>query len=137
MSGVLDLTSLDGALLRYRILAYIVGTGLALLVFVGVPLQLAGYPQLVTVVGPIHGVFYIVYLAFALDLSRRARFTLIEMLAMIGAGLVPILAFVIERRITRRVRTGELLRWSLPGRPARPARPAGGSAAPSTDDLRR
>jgi hypothetical protein len=38
------------------------------------------------------------------------------MLLMVGAGLLPILAFVIERRITRRVRTEVLPRWSLPGR---------------------
>lgn len=112
---------LDGALLRYRVLAYVVGVGLATLVFVGIPLQVAGHPGLVAIVGPIHGFFYIAYLFLALDLSRRARFSLVEMLAMVGAGLLPILAFVIERRITRRVRTGELMRWSLPGRAHRPA----------------
>lgn len=120
--GVADFSTIDGALLRYRVLAYIVGVGLATLVFVGIPLQLAGYPQVVTIIGPIHGFFYILYLVFALDLSRRARFSFLEMLAMVGAGLVPILAFVIERRITRRVRTGELLRWHLPGRAPRPVR---------------
>jgi integral membrane protein len=114
---VLEWRSLEGALLRYRILAYTVGVGLATLVFVGVPLQYAaGLPQLDAIVGPIHGLFYIVYLIFALDLARRARFTLLEMLLMVGAGLLPILAFVIERRITRRVRTEVLPRWSLPGR---------------------
>ena len=108
-----DLRSLEGALLRYRVFAYIIGVGLATLVFIGLPLQYwAGVPQVDAIVGPIHGFFYIAYLIVALDLARRARFTLLEMLSMVGAGLLPILAFVIERRITRRVRTEVLPTWS-------------------------
>ncbi len=113
-------SGIEGSLLRYRVLAYIVGVGLATLVFVGIPLQIAGYPQLVAIAGPIHGVFYIIYLVTALDLARKARFSLLEMAAMIGAGLLPILAFVIERRITRRVRTEVLPTWHLPRRRVRP-----------------
>lgn len=123
--------NLDAALLRYRVLAYIVGVGLALLVFVGVPLQIAGYPQLVTIAGPIHGFFYIVYLITALDLARRARFSVWEMLAMVGAGLVPVLAFVIERRVTRRVRSGSVSAWSLPAWARRSAGPAASPADPA------
>ena len=108
-----DLRSLEGALLRYRVFAYIIGVGLATLVFIGLPLQYwAGVPQVDAIVGPIHGFFYIAYLIVALDLARRARFSLLEMLSMVGAGLLPILAFVIERRITRRVRTEVLPTWS-------------------------
>ena len=39
----------------------------------------------------------------AVDLARRARFTLLQMAAMVGAGFLPFLAFVIERRVGRRV----------------------------------
>lgn len=95
---------LGPALLRYRVMAYVVGVGLATLVFVGVPLQYgAGIPQVDEIVGPIHGFLYIVYLLAAVDLARRARFTLLQMAAMIGAGFVPLLAFVIEHRVTKRL----------------------------------
>jgi integral membrane protein len=95
---------MTGALLRYRVMAYIVGTGLMILVFIGVPLQVWGHhPVVVEIVGQIHGIMYIVYLIAAFDLARRARFTLPQMAAMIGAGLLPTLAFIIERKITRRV----------------------------------
>jgi integral membrane protein len=95
-----------GALLRYRVMAYIVGVGLFILVFVGIPLQIAGHKGVVQIVGPVHGFLYIVYLLAALDLARRARFTLLQMAAMIGAGLLPFLAFVIERRITKKINDG-------------------------------
>ena len=92
-----------GALLRYRILAYIVGTGLLILVFIGMPLKYWGHSNgVVAVVGPLHGFLYLVYLLFALDLWRRERWSLTRLVAMVAAGFVPGLAFVVERIMTRR-----------------------------------
>jgi integral membrane protein len=98
-------SGLTGALLRYKVMAYMVGVGLLVLVLVGVPLQYgANVPQVAEIVGPIHGFLYIVYLLAAVDLARRARFTLLQMAAMVAAGFLPFLAFIIERRVERRVR---------------------------------
>lgn len=91
------------ALLRYRIMAYVVGTFLIVLVFAGVPLQLLGHPGLVNVVGVIHGILYIVYLLAAYGLYRKAHFTFWQLVAMVLAGFVPFLAFYVERRTTRRI----------------------------------
>lgn len=105
-TGELDdpTAGVEAAFRRYRFMAYVVGVGLATLVFVGVPLQFgAGYPQVDSVVGVIHGFLYIVYLLVAVDLARRARFTMLQMAAMIGAGFIPLLAFVIEHRVHRRL----------------------------------
>jgi len=88
---------------RYQVMAYLVGVGLLVLVLVGVPLRYgAGHPGVVAVVGPIHGFLYIVYLAVAYDLARRARWSLPQMAAVALAGFVPFLAFVVERSVTRR-----------------------------------
>lgn len=92
---------MPAALLRYRVMAYVVGVGLIILVFVGMPLQYgAGSKAVVSIVGPAHGFLYIVYLLAVLDLVRRARLSFWSMLAMVAAGLVPFLAFIVERRIT-------------------------------------
>jgi integral membrane protein len=95
------------ALARYRVMAYLVGTGLLVLCLVGIPLQIAGMPEVVQIVGPIHGFLYLIYLAAAYDLARRARFTLLQLAAMVAAGLLPFLAFVLERRVVGRVREEE------------------------------
>lgn len=125
-------SSLRGAWRRYRVMANVVGVGLLILVFVGVPLQLAGIPAVVEIVGPIHGFLYIVYLLCALDLARRARFTIVQMLAMVGAGLLPFLAFIIERKISRRIRDEVLPTWgSLFRREAGGAGSDEGSGQPS------
>jgi integral membrane protein len=95
---------ISGAVLRYRVMAYVVGVGLVVLVFIGVPLQYAANaPGVVRVVGPIHGALYIVYLLAAADLARRARFGLLQLAAMVAAGFVPLLAFVMERNVMHRL----------------------------------
>jgi integral membrane protein len=90
-------------------MAMVVGTGLAVLCFVGVPLQLAGdnkwpWTAVVEIVGPLHGFLYITYLIVCLDLAGRARFKTVQLLGMVGSGLLPGLAFYMERKVTQRVR---------------------------------
>jgi len=97
--------NVDGALMRYRVMAYIVGVGLILLVFVGLPLRYAAHQKLaVQVVGTLHGYLYLVYLASALDLARRAHWRLGRIVAVVAAGFVPFLAFVVEHRVLRQMR---------------------------------
>ena len=62
-----------GTVLRYRVMAYITGVVLMVLCFVGIPLQLAGYPALVNVVGTVHGILYIIYLVAAALLAWKLR----------------------------------------------------------------
>ena len=93
------------ALTRYRVLAYIVGVGLLLLVLVAMPLKyFADSPGMVAVVGTAHGFLFLVYVLTALDLAVRARFSLVWTVAVLLAGTIPFLSFVAERRVTRDVR---------------------------------
>jgi integral membrane protein len=89
------------ALLRFRIIAYVVGIGLLVLVFVGVPLNhLAHQPAVVAFVGPVHGFLYIVYLLAAVDLAFRCRWPLPRTVLVMLAGTIPFLSFVAERKVT-------------------------------------
>ncbi|MHB8245822.1 MAG: DUF3817 domain-containing protein [Acidimicrobiales bacterium] len=95
---------LEGALLRYRLMAWIVGSMLLFLCVVALPLQYVAHRPAVATVGfTIHGIFYIVYLIAVADLGRRARFRLPEIVGLVCAGFLPGLAFFIERRTTRRL----------------------------------
>ena len=111
--GDVRLPGVDGALARYRIMAYAVGTGLIILVVFSLLQTVAAVKPEVAVIGVIHGVLYIVYLLAALDLARRARFKLWQMAAMVGAGFLPFLAFIIERRITKMARAKTLRSWRV------------------------
>ncbi len=100
-------TASRGALLRYRVLAWVVGVMLLVLVLVAMPLKyLAESPALVQTIGPVHGFLYMVYLLVAIDLAVKARWSPLGTLLVLLAGTVPFLSFVAERIVTRRVRAG-------------------------------
>jgi integral membrane protein len=90
------------AVLRYRVMAYITGTVLIVLVFVGIPLQVAGHPVVANDVGVVHGILYIIYLACAWILSRKLRLANKPTVIMLLAGTIPVMTFIVERWITRR-----------------------------------
>ena len=97
--------SVRGALLRYRLIAYVVGVVLLVLVLVAMPLKYAGdEPRLVELIGPVHGFLYMGYLALAAMLCLKMRWSLGRTALVLLAGTVPFLSFVVERRVTRQVR---------------------------------
>ena len=104
-SGVRDVVP---ALLRYRVMAYVVGVMLVVLVLVAMPLKyFAHMPGPVAVVGTAHGFLYAIYLLAAFDLALRARWTAKGTVLVLLAGTVPLLSFVAERIVTRKTRAGQ------------------------------
>ena len=93
---------MEAAVLRYRVMAYVTGVVLVILCFVGIPLQVAGYPTVANDVGVVHGILYIIYLVFAWMLSRRLRLATKPTVIMLLAGTIPIMTFIVERWVTRR-----------------------------------
>jgi integral membrane protein len=95
-----------GALVRYRVMTFIVGSALIVLVFVGVPLQVWGHFDLVAKVeGTIHGYLYLLYLFSAADVARRARWRPGRIVAVVLSGFVPFLAFVVEHRVDQQMQS--------------------------------
>ncbi|BFU46546.1 DUF3817 domain-containing protein [Krasilnikovia sp. MM14-A1004] len=91
---------MQGALTRYRIIAWIVGVVLIVLVL-GMPLKYLGDNDVVVAtVGPVHGFLFMVYLALTFDLGRRARWPLGRMALVMLAGTVPFLSFWAERKVS-------------------------------------
>jgi integral membrane protein len=90
-------------LLQYRVLAFTTAILLIVLVFVGIPLQVAaGRPGVVNVVGTMHGILYLVYLVVAFRLTWALKIPIWQMLLVLLAGTVPFCAFVAERKMTKR-----------------------------------
>ena len=87
---------------RFRVMAYIVGVMLLVLVFVAMPLKyFADQPTMVAIVGPLHGFLYMVYLVIAFDLAVRAKWPFLRTLLVLLAGTVPVMSFVAERKVDR------------------------------------
>jgi integral membrane protein len=93
---------MQAAALRYRVMAYLTGVVLMVLVFVGIPLQVAGHPAVANNVGVVHGILYIIYIAFAYILSRKLQMTAKPTVLLLLAGTIPVLTFVVERWMVRK-----------------------------------
>jgi integral membrane protein len=108
------------ALLRYRVMAYLVGTLLIVLTCVGLPLKYGyGDDRVVLWTAIPHGWLYMALLITAFDLGRRARWSWRRLILIALAGTVPFLSFVAERSATKDVRAKlareEAARPSNPG----------------------
>lgn len=99
-----EVPGIRGALLRYRIMAYVVGVLLVVLVCIGLPLKyIWDNGTVVTWTGVPHGWLYMILLITAYDLSRRVGWSIKWVLAIMAAGTVPFLSFVAEHFATKSV----------------------------------
>ncbi|MET0954103.1 MAG: DUF3817 domain-containing protein [Aeromicrobium sp.] len=103
-------------LLRYRVMANIVGVLLIILILVGVPLKyLAGDgssaqelgENITTYLGVAHGWLYMIFLVTAALLARAARWTIPFTITTLLAGTIPVVSFWAEHRATRSVRAAQ------------------------------
>jgi integral membrane protein len=89
----------SGALQRFRVMALVVGVGL-LVLCAGIVVRYGfGHPGFSRAYSPIHGLLYIGYLVTVVDLGRRARWPLTRTVGVMLAGVVPLLSFLVERRV--------------------------------------
>lgn len=116
------------ALQRYRVMAWVTGVMLLVLtlemvlkyVFQAGGVAEDGSPEPVigTWVAFAHGWIYVVYLATVIDLWSVLRWRLGRLVTMVLAGVVPVMSFIMERRVHRDADaaiTGETAVTRLPG----------------------
>ncbi len=100
--------AIGAALLRYRVMANVVGVLLIALIFVAVPLNhLADIPGPSTVLGTAHGWLYGLFFLSTVDLALRAKWSLKGFVFTVVPGTIPVLSFFAERRATAKTRAGE------------------------------
>lgn len=99
---------MGAALTRYRVIAYLVGVVLILLMVVGMPLKYIWDDAIVVeTIGPGHGFLYMLYLLASFDLGRRANWPISRMLLVMLAGTIPFVSFWAERKVVRQVRADQ------------------------------
>lgn len=117
------------ALTRYRVMAYVVGVLLIVLILIGVPLSnFDGSPMWVgdkiptpnwfdegsrannlgefitSFLGTLHGWLYMLFLIFAFSLARKAKWSMGFTLGVLAAGTIPVVSFWAEHKATTRVK---------------------------------
>jgi integral membrane protein len=97
-----------GALSRYRVMAFVTGT-LLLIVTVNVILKyLVGvdneqYLAIASVIAIVHGWVFVIYAATCLHLWMRMKWRLGRLATMVAGGVIPVMSFIVERRVRRDV----------------------------------
>ena len=101
---------LSGALLRYRIMAWVTGVLLAVMSVVGLPLKYVfhltgdGILQTLYAIGWIsHGWLYLLYVAAGLDICFRMRFSVLRTVGVLLAGTIPFASFFADHYVAKSV----------------------------------
>jgi integral membrane protein len=96
--------SVRGALLRYRVMAFVVGV--TLLVFVGAILlkYVTKTIESDSIIAIAHGWLFMIYVLLGLDLGFRMRWSVGRLALMTLSGMVPFLSFYAEHKVTEWVR---------------------------------
>lgn len=97
-----------GALARYRVMAIVTGVMLLLLcvelivVYViggAAGVDVSGVKPFIRWIPFAHGWVYVVYLVTVVDLWSKMRWSFGRLVAMVLAGVVPVMSFVLEKRV--------------------------------------
>lgn len=98
-----------GALNRYRVMAVITGVML-ILVFLGMLRYIPGVPRTegldsaLSILSQVHGFVYVVYVVTVWQVWSQAKWGYKRLATMFFGGIVPLLSFFVEKRVTREVR---------------------------------
>ena len=92
---------MEKALARFKFIAYLAGVVLILFT-IEITLKYSGILE-IPWFAQLHGIVYMVYVVIAFDMSRKAKLSLRETFLILIAGTIPVMSFVAESRIRRRV----------------------------------
>jgi len=92
-----------GQLRRMRLVSVVEGCTLLILVFVAVPIKhLGGYAIATTIMGPVHGLAFLLYVWTLIETVSGADFSRADMVRMAVAAFIPFGAVLNERALRRR-----------------------------------
>ena len=92
---------MEKALARFKFIAYLAGIVLILFT-IEIVLKYSGILE-IPWFAQLHGIVYMVYVVIAFDMSRRAKLSLRDTFLVLIAGTIPVMSFIAESRIRRRV----------------------------------
>lgn len=92
---------MEKALARFKFISYLAGVVLILFT-IEITLKYSGILE-IPWFARLHGFVYMVYVVIAFDMSRRAKLSLRDTFLVLIAGTIPVMSFVAESKIRRRV----------------------------------
>ncbi|MFC7322809.1 DUF3817 domain-containing protein [Halobacillus campisalis] len=85
---------------RFRMAGFAEGLSLLILVLIAMPLKyIAGIPEVVSVVGALHGFFFIAYALIALYTTYKVRWSFLWLASAFVVAFIPFGNFWLDHRI--------------------------------------
>ena len=92
---------MEKALALFKFIAYLAGV-ILILFTIEIIIKYTLGPE-IPWFAQLHGIVYMIYVVIAFDISRRAKLSLSQTLLVLLAGTVPVMSFIAEKRIRRRI----------------------------------
>jgi integral membrane protein len=88
---------------RFRMMGFIEGASLLVLLFIAMPLKyFAGQPEVVTVVGALHGAFFIAYLFVIADTTFKIRWSILWAISAVIVAFIPFGNIVLDSKLKQK-----------------------------------
>lgn len=85
---------------KFRFMGLIEGMSLLVLLFIAMPLKyFAGFPQAVTFVGSLHGLFFIIYLITITYVTFKVRWSFLWIFSAIAVAFIPFGNLVLDAKL--------------------------------------
>lgn len=90
---------------RFRLLAFLEGVSLIVLVFIGMPLKyMAGNPALVKSIGPLHGLLFLFYVAYTFSIAAENKWIFTKTTwKVLLASFIPFGTFYTDHTILKKI----------------------------------
>lgn len=91
---------MNKTLKNFRLIALIEGCSFLVLLFIAMPLKYyAGITEIVPVVGMIHGLLFMAFMMFSLDISHKLNWSLPFWLLVFVSSIVPAGTFLMDLKL--------------------------------------
>jgi len=89
---------------RFRLIAFLEGISLLVLVIIGMPLKYMAHKHgVVESIGPIHGFLFIVYCIMAVYFAVKQKWGIVKTGLILFASFIPFGTFIIDHKILRKL----------------------------------
>lgn len=85
---------------QFRLMGFLEGLSLLVLLFIAMPLKyLAGFPEVVTFVGTLHGLLFIMYLITIAYVTFKVRWSFIWITSAFAVAFIPFGNLVLDAKL--------------------------------------
>lgn len=85
---------------RFRVMGFFEGLSLVVLLFIAMPLKyIADIPEVVTIVGSLHGILFVAYFLLCIYTTYKIRWSYIWFISAVVVAFIPFGNMILDHRI--------------------------------------